>query len=73
MELLIRKEAKTTVVAVTGRLDAITTPEYEKRILELMQANTWPDKWTGEEETGDVLYDRVIEEGVVQPLLGLEQ
>jgi anti-anti-sigma factor len=38
MELLTRKEASTTVVTVTGRLDAITTPEYEKKILELIQS-----------------------------------
>jgi anti-anti-sigma factor len=37
MELLIRKEATSTVVTVTGRLDAITTSEYEKKIQELIQ------------------------------------
>lgn len=36
MEIRITKEAKATVVAITGRLDAVTAPEYEKRMQELM-------------------------------------
>jgi DNA sulfur modification protein DndC len=39
------------------------------RILELIDLNTWPDKWTGEEQTGAALHDRIIAEGVIQPLL----
>ena len=37
IELLTKKEAIATVVTVTGRLDAITTPEYEKKLHELIQ------------------------------------
>jgi stage II sporulation protein AA (anti-sigma F factor antagonist) len=33
-----QKEAKGTVVAVTGRLDAVTAPDYEKRMHELIDA-----------------------------------
>ena len=36
MELVTKKEANATVVSVTGRLDAITTPEYEKKLRELI-------------------------------------
>ena len=36
MEFLSRKESGGTVVALAGRLDAVTTPEYERRIGELL-------------------------------------
>ncbi len=32
MEIQINKEADVTVVTMTGRLDAVTAPEYENRI-----------------------------------------
>lgn len=41
----------------------------EQRIKDLIEANTWPDKWTGEEDMGSMMYDRVVGEGIVQPLL----
>ncbi|MDI6770113.1 MAG: phosphoadenosine phosphosulfate reductase family protein [Anaerolineales bacterium] len=39
------------------------------RINELIEANTWPDKWSGDEETGDILHNQIVAEGVVQPLI----
>ena len=36
MEFLSRKENGGTVVALVGRLDAVTTPEYERRVQELL-------------------------------------
>lgn len=36
------------------------------RIEELIAANTWPRKWSGEEPTGDVPFDRVFAGGDVQ-------
>jgi hypothetical protein len=48
---------------------SLINPIEHNRILELIDLNTWPDKWSGEEETGDVLHDQVIAEGVVQPLI----
>ena len=36
MEIRTTKEAKATVVAITGRLDAVTAPEYEKKMQELI-------------------------------------
>lgn len=41
----------------------------EARIKELISDNTWPDKWSGDEDTGDAPYDRVIAEGIIQPLI----
>lgn len=43
--------------------------EEQARILELIVANTWPEKWTGHEVRGDVLLPQVLAEGVLQPLL----
>jgi anti-anti-sigma factor len=37
MEIITRKEANATVVMISGRLDAITTPEYEKKVQELIK------------------------------------
>ncbi len=39
------------------------------RILELIGANTWPQKWSGDEPVGDEAIDKVFGDGSVQPLL----
>jgi stage II sporulation protein AA (anti-sigma F factor antagonist) len=36
MEMKTRKEPNATVATITGRLDAVTAPEYEKAINELI-------------------------------------
>lgn len=43
--------------------------EEERRIRELVAANTWPDRWTGEEIRADEWIDEVYADGTVQPLL----
>lgn len=35
-------------------------------------AGVWPQGWDGTEVRGDVLLPQVMEDGSVQPLLGLE-
>lgn len=45
--------------------------EEEARIRELIAAKTWPEKWTGDEPTADVLLESVFADGTVQPLLGI--
>lgn len=37
----------------------LINPEEEARIRELWALNTWPDKWTGDEVTGDVPLDAI--------------
>lgn len=49
---------------------SLISPEEQARIMELIEAKTWPDKWTGEELSGDVPYDHVFLDGSIQPLLG---
>jgi stage II sporulation protein AA (anti-sigma F factor antagonist) len=36
MEILTKKENDATLVKLTGRLDAVTAPEYEKKMQELI-------------------------------------
>ena len=36
MEIETRKEKNTTIVKVTGKMDAVSSPEFEKKLLELM-------------------------------------
>lgn len=36
MEIKTQQEANATVVSLTGRLDAVTAPEYEKKMQELI-------------------------------------
>ena len=47
----------------------LINPEEYARILELIEANTWPDRWDGTEARGDVLLPQILAEGVLQPLL----
>jgi len=37
MEIQSRKEANATIVTLTGRLDAVTTPDYEQRARQLIE------------------------------------
>ena len=36
MEIQTKKETNATLVTITGRLDAVTAPEYEKKVNELI-------------------------------------
>lgn len=36
MEIRIRKEASGTIVSVTGKMDAVTAPDYEQSLRQLM-------------------------------------
>lgn len=52
---------------------SLINDEEEARIVELIQANdgkgTWPDGWSGNEISGDDLYELTTKEGFRQPLL----
>lgn len=50
------------------RIDILNTEE-EARIRELIAAETWPEKWTGDEPLGNEEHDLVFPDGSVQPLL----
>lgn len=48
---------------------SLINTEEEGRIIQLIEANTWPQKWSGEEPTGDEMIDKVYSDGSMQPLL----
>jgi DNA sulfur modification protein DndC len=49
-------------------VDLISGDEL-RRILELQEANTWPQGWTGDEPAGDELLAEIFPDGTVQPTL----
>lgn len=55
-----------------ARVDLINDAE-RSRILELIAANTWPNKWVGDEINGAELIDAVVVTGlgdlVIQPTI----
>ena len=78
--MVARRQGLETVLAIQNEVNTVarmqSRPEIDlinaeehARILELMAANTWPDRWTGEEVHGDVLLPQVYANGAVQPLL----
>lgn len=48
-------------------IDLIDSAE-RARILELIEANTWPNKWTGDEPNGAELLPDIFPDGSVQPV-----
>lgn len=55
-----------------GRPEIILiNPEEQRRIVELIEANTWPEGWDGDEIRGDELYEITASSGIKQPLLPL--
>lgn len=55
---------------IEGRplIDLLNTEEQEF-IKQCWENNLWPNKWSGEEPTGDVLMDTVYSDGSIQPLI----
>lgn len=48
---------------------SLINEEEHARILELIEAGTWPDRWEGDEATGDEPYVQIYRDGTSQPLL----
>lgn len=76
-----RRYALSVVLGVQGEINigardhghpllSLINDEEEARIVELIEANTWPQKWGGEEPVGDVILDKIFADGSSQPLLG---
>lgn len=81
-----RRDALAKILAIQAEVNAaaerlgrpkidILNAEEIARIEELIAAGTWPQKWAGDEPTGDVELDQFNADGSVQPLLwrALEQ
>lgn len=67
--LSIQSEINEVAIATGRPMLSLINEEEEARILELIEANTWPQGWSGEEPEGDILLPRVYQSGVVQELL----
>lgn len=67
--LEIQYEINMGAIANGRPLIDLINEEEKTRILELIDAKTWPNGWEGTEFTGDVPMDAVIAEGVIQPLI----
>lgn len=48
---------------------SLVNEEEHSRIEELIDAGTWPDKWSGDELAADELYEITHRDGTTQPLL----
>lgn len=69
-EVLAIQAECNAVALIEGRpLVDILNPEEVARIEALMAANTWPDKWTGDEPTADELQAPAYADGSVMGLL----
>lgn len=73
LDLILGIQAECNAAAVElGRPSVdMLNAEETARIRELIAAGTWPEKWSGDEPTGDIWLDQVFADGTVQPLLGL--
>lgn len=64
-----RREALTCIkdIQVRAGVDLVNREE-EKRILELIEARTWPHGWDGSEPIANAPFDNVNRDGSVQPI-----
>lgn len=69
MERVLEIQAEVNAGAGEGPKLSILNEEECQRIEELIMENTWPDKWTGEEQRADLPYSKVNPDGSVQPIM----
>lgn len=64
---ILSVQARVNAAAPDGmpRVDMLDDAEVA-RIDELIDAGTWPNRWTGDEPTGDVAFERVHRDGSLQ-------
>ncbi|MGY3091106.1 hypothetical protein ACVWYF_004170 [Hymenobacter sp. UYAg731] len=67
--LAIQAECNAAALVLGRPLVDILNPEEVARIAELMAANTWPDKWTGDEPTADEWQAPAYADGHVMGML----
>ncbi|NML67632.1 phosphoadenosine phosphosulfate reductase family protein [Hymenobacter sp. RP-2-7] len=71
--LVIQAEVNAAALALGRPQVDILNAEEEARIRELIAAGTWPQRWTGDEPTGDTLLPIHYADGSVLPLLDFSQ
>lgn len=70
--LQIQKDINTAAQSQGRPQLSLISAEEQARIEELIEANTWPQGWGGNEVRGDELYEITAKEGLKQPLLPYE-
>lgn len=68
--LEVQEEINTQAIALGKPPISLINDEELARIYELIEANTWPQKWDGTEINGSVLVEKTYSDGSIQPLLG---
>lgn len=64
------QDAVNNAALASGRpIVSLIDEEERGRIEQLIEANTWPEKWTGDEKTGDELYPVYLKSGEMQPVM----
>ena len=64
--LAIQNEINTAARALGRPTYSLISEEEQARILELIAANTWPARWSGDESRADQLFDNVFPDGSTQ-------
>ncbi|MBO0782279.1 MAG: phosphoadenosine phosphosulfate reductase family protein, partial [Ktedonobacteraceae bacterium] len=67
--LTIQDEVNTMAVSQGRPVIDLINAEEQARILALIEANIWPERWTGQEVRGDIPIPQVMADGIIQPLL----
>lgn len=67
--LSVQREINENAARLGRPLIDLINEEEEFRIRELIEAKTFPQKWSGDEPEGDVLLEKVFSDGSLQPLL----
>lgn len=65
----IQDEVNSAALALGRPTVDLLNGEEMGRILELIEAATWPQKWNGNEPSADVPLDRCFSDGSIQPLM----
>jgi DNA sulfur modification protein DndC len=70
LTLAARTEALEIILDIQERASVdLINAEEERRIRELIEARTFPDKWTGDEPNAGSWLDTVNQDGTVQPII----
>lgn len=70
--LAIQNGVNSTAVETDRPLIDILNAEETARIRELIAARIWPNGWAGDEPLATTPMDAVFQDGVIQPLLGMD-
>lgn len=80
LTMIARKCAFDTVIGIQDEINEaaillnrpqviLLNDEEQKFILKCWEENVWPNRWDGDEPTGDVAMDTVFPDGTIQPLM----